>query len=94
MLQICFILICSLDIHSLFVNTPCYDSIMVRELELVMHAMAYTMTPWEAGHPQWKPPYRSATTKQEATMLLGQHCSWLSTVLNNIVEPEVARNKV
>ena len=27
-------------------------------------------------------------------MLLGQHCSWLSTILNNIVEPELARNQV
>ena len=26
-------------------------------------------------------------------MLLGQHCSWLSTILNNIVEPEEVRNK-
>ena len=26
-------------------------------------------------------------------MLLGQHCSWLSTVLNNIVEPELARHQ-
>ena len=27
-------------------------------------------------------------------MLLGQHCSMLSTVFNNIVEPELARNQV
>ena len=62
MLKIRVILICSLDMHSLFVNTPCYDSIMVKELGLVMHAMEYTMTPWEAGNPQWKLPHRSATT--------------------------------
>ena len=42
--------------HPLFVNTPCHDSIRVRELGLVMHAMEYTMTPWEAGHSQWKLP--------------------------------------
>ena len=30
----------------------------------------------------------------DATMLLGQHCSWLATILNNIVEPELARNQV
>ena len=27
-------------------------------------------------------------------MSLGQHCSWLSTILNNVVEPELARNSV
>ena len=29
-----------------------------------------------------------------ATMLFGQHCFWLSTILNNIVEPELDRNQV
>ena len=27
-------------------------------------------------------------------MLLGQHCSWLSTILNNIVEPELTHDQV
>ena len=48
--------------NSLFVNTLRYDSIMVKELGLVMHAMQYSVTAQEAGHPQKELPYMSSKT--------------------------------
>ena len=37
---------------------------------------------------------RSLCSEESLILLLGKHCSWLSTILNNIVESELAHSQV